>query len=238
MSNLGDAIKNARKERGWSQTELAERLGVSSGLVSHWETGKSDPSYHLEELEQVLGQNLKPEFAQWLRKERKKGKKGKSINELAKLAGVSSVTISNIENGRTIPQKRTIDKLEKILGKASPKREFIAVDEDDEDEGLLSSDILEFDPFDDREIRRILNDLKGIYLFYGRNGEPVYIGKSNSSLATRISGHKEKFWYKPPVITYGSYIVVNDKKLCNKMEKILIRLLDPLVNKNDTKKDE
>ena len=110
------------------------------------------------------------------------------------------------------------------------KREFPATDEDDE------VVLYPFDPLNDVEIRTILTDVKGIYLLHGRNGEPVYIGKSNSSLATRIFEHKEKFWYKSPVIKEGSYIVVNDKKLCNKMEKILIQILNPLVNKNDTKK--
>ncbi len=239
MSDLGNAIKNARQERGWSQGELAERIDVAQGLVSRWETGKSDPSHYLEELQQVLGQNLNTEFAQWLSEERKKRKK--SINELAMLAGVSSVTIGNIENGKTTPQKRTIDKLERVLGEAGPKREFLAADEDDEDdedEGLLPGDILDFDPHSDSEIRKFLKDVKGIYLLRGRNREPVYVGKSNTSLATRVSQHKEKFWYKSPVITHGSYIVVNNKKLCNRMEKILIELLNPLVNKNDTKKGE
>ena len=74
MSDLGDAIKIARKERGWSQAKLAERIGVGNGLVSHWETGRSDPSHYLEELQQILGLNVKTEVAQWLHKERKKRK--------------------------------------------------------------------------------------------------------------------------------------------------------------------
>ena len=146
------------------------------------------------------------------------------------------MTIGNIENGKTIPQKRTIDKLERVLGEASPKREFPAADEDEEDEGVLM--VLDFDPFNDVEIRSILTDVKGIYLLHGRKRESVYVGKSNSCLFTRISGHKEKFWYKSPVIKFGNYTVVNDKRLCNKMEKILIRLLNPLVNKNDIRKGE
>jgi transcriptional regulator with XRE-family HTH domain len=32
-----------RERLGWSQGELAERLGVSQSLVSKWESGRRDP---------------------------------------------------------------------------------------------------------------------------------------------------------------------------------------------------
>jgi transcriptional regulator with XRE-family HTH domain len=41
---LADKIKRLRKERGWSQAELAERLGVHDGHISRIETGKYQPS--------------------------------------------------------------------------------------------------------------------------------------------------------------------------------------------------
>ncbi len=37
---LGDRIARLRKERGYSQIELAERIGIIQALVSDYETGK------------------------------------------------------------------------------------------------------------------------------------------------------------------------------------------------------
>lgn len=39
-----NAIKKARLIAGFSQEQLAERLGVSAGAVSQWETGKGHPN--------------------------------------------------------------------------------------------------------------------------------------------------------------------------------------------------
>lgn len=41
---LGDMIREAREERGWTQDELAERLGVARQTVGRWETGGGVPN--------------------------------------------------------------------------------------------------------------------------------------------------------------------------------------------------
>ena len=43
----GTLIAALRKEKGWSQTELAERLGVTNKAVSRWETGRGYPDVEL-----------------------------------------------------------------------------------------------------------------------------------------------------------------------------------------------
>ena len=43
----GELIAVLRKEKGWSQTELAERLGVTNKAVSRWETGRGYPDVEL-----------------------------------------------------------------------------------------------------------------------------------------------------------------------------------------------
>jgi transcriptional regulator with XRE-family HTH domain len=41
---LGDIIREARKQRGWTQASLAEQLDVSSGAVSQWESNTIRPA--------------------------------------------------------------------------------------------------------------------------------------------------------------------------------------------------
>ena len=36
-------VKKLRKARGWTQTELGEKIGVSKNSISAWEQGKSEP---------------------------------------------------------------------------------------------------------------------------------------------------------------------------------------------------
>ena len=52
----GSTIKQLREQRNMTQTELAEKLGVSSKTVSKWETGKGLPDISLlQPLAQSLG---------------------------------------------------------------------------------------------------------------------------------------------------------------------------------------
>ena len=40
---MGEKILNMRKARGWSQEELADRVGVTRQAVSRWESGSAKP---------------------------------------------------------------------------------------------------------------------------------------------------------------------------------------------------
>ena len=44
---MNNRLRVLRAERGWSQAELADRLGVSRQTVNALETGKYDPSLPL-----------------------------------------------------------------------------------------------------------------------------------------------------------------------------------------------
>ena len=53
---LGETIKKYRKDRDMTQSELAEKIGVTSEAVSKWEQGRFNPTpENLEELRRVLG---------------------------------------------------------------------------------------------------------------------------------------------------------------------------------------
>ena len=51
---LGQRIQQLRKAKGFSQEELADRVGVSRQAVSKWESGQTAPD--LERLLTVSGQ--------------------------------------------------------------------------------------------------------------------------------------------------------------------------------------
>lgn len=56
---LGRNIVRAREERGWLQTDLARRLGISAGRLSKWEKGEhAPPLAGLADLGRVLGTTL------------------------------------------------------------------------------------------------------------------------------------------------------------------------------------
>ena len=43
MENLGETIKSLRLEKGWSQPQLAQLVGVSNGIISIWENNINEP---------------------------------------------------------------------------------------------------------------------------------------------------------------------------------------------------
>lgn len=52
---LPQTIHQARKERGWTQVELAHQLKVSQGTISFWERGVEKPSLeHLVDLVKLM----------------------------------------------------------------------------------------------------------------------------------------------------------------------------------------
>lgn len=55
---VGRRIRQARRELGLTQAELATRIGVSLGVVDRFETGKGDPSDKLEEIAEITGRPL------------------------------------------------------------------------------------------------------------------------------------------------------------------------------------
>jgi putative transcriptional regulator len=56
-------LRDMRGERGWSQSELAERLGVSRQTINSIETGKYDPSLPLAfSLARLFGRRIEELF--------------------------------------------------------------------------------------------------------------------------------------------------------------------------------
>lgn len=47
VENLGQLVSDQRKQRGWSQTQLAEKVGVSRLWISQLENGKESVEFGL-----------------------------------------------------------------------------------------------------------------------------------------------------------------------------------------------
>ena len=47
QEKIGTFISSCRKEKGWTQEQLGEALGVSQRSVSRWETGRNLPDLAL-----------------------------------------------------------------------------------------------------------------------------------------------------------------------------------------------
>ena len=56
MENFGERIRELRKERGITNYEMAERLGISRNTLTNWERGAKEPHSVeiLEEMAKVL----------------------------------------------------------------------------------------------------------------------------------------------------------------------------------------
>lgn len=42
-NTIGGAIRHFRKKRGWTQTQLAEKIGVTQGNIAHYEADRVTP---------------------------------------------------------------------------------------------------------------------------------------------------------------------------------------------------
>lgn len=58
MARLGHIIRSTRKERGWSQNDLATQAGVSRPSIARIEGGEDVSTATLDKVAEVLGLQL------------------------------------------------------------------------------------------------------------------------------------------------------------------------------------
>jgi transcriptional regulator with XRE-family HTH domain len=239
----GERICRHRILNGWTQAELAKKIGVSQVMVSNWETGKSriypderDKMFSLlgigsssqEADDEMLADDDGPSpFGVWLNKVRLERKM--SVPELAVKADVSAPAIYNIEAGRiTNPRNETVRKLEMALGEDVPAETKKESEKESTVKGV--GQFFEFDPHSQND----WPDVPGIYVLYDISERPIYVGQG-TSIKKRIRDHEEKFWFKAPIVTTAAYIRVDDDDLRVKVETILIRFLkrNAVINKQN-----
>ncbi len=237
--SLGALLQNARRAAGLTQYELAEKIGMARGSIVDWETNRQKiPPARVAVLKKVLGDFARkrgltsdadevPAFGAWLRKVR--SSKDISIPRLAEKSGVSIPAIYNIETGKSLnPQKETRKKLENALGQDAPSDVTEEAEDTQRIEGLGA--LTDFDPYDDADLPK----LSGVYVFYDGTGRPTYIGQSKRIDLRIKQSHRDKFWFKQPIVERAAYLQIPDKTLRGQVEAILIRFLGSqvLVNKN------
>jgi transcriptional regulator with XRE-family HTH domain len=251
MGNIttGERIKRNRIKVGWTQGDLAEKVGVSQMTVSNWEAGKAHPKaeqkaqiFSLLGVAKPAGKDTDEEtavetseagpsaVASWLTKTRLERKM--SVPELSEAADVTAGQIYNIESGRTTnPRPSTIQKLEKALNERLPPETKAEIKEEATVEGV--GEFFEFDPHDKDD----WPDVPGIYVLYDISDRPIYVGQG-ASIRRRIADHEEKFWFKHPIVSTASYISVPDGELRKKIETILIRFLkrNAVINKQNVER--
>ena len=63
MDNIGELIKSVRKQKGYTQKQLAEKAGVSNNSLIRYETGETSPSMQtLQLISNALDVDLLAEY--------------------------------------------------------------------------------------------------------------------------------------------------------------------------------
>lgn len=87
-------LKELRKEKEWTQGQLAEKIGVSQCAISFWESGRSQPSDETsEKIAELFG--VYPDDID-IPEPRYKGRLEASIDSLAQLQGEDPDIIETI----------------------------------------------------------------------------------------------------------------------------------------------
>ena len=118
MGRIGERIRELRKERGISQKELGEKLGVANTTVSIWERGEREPEGESKrKLREYFGVTMAYLMGEETGERERKGKasfgerltelrreKGMTQEEVAEKLGVTKNTIHVWEKGKRLPE--------------------------------------------------------------------------------------------------------------------------------------
>jgi len=229
---LSDKIRESRVRAGLSQSELADKVGVSQPQVSLWERNQGKPSKsYSKKLEAILGgdddggSDDGSPLAAWLTKARLAV--GLSVPELAYKSDLTPPAIYRIESGVTRNLRSTTQKkLERALSNRLP--EDAAKEVADESLVIGLGKLEDFDPHVDSD----RPSGSGIYVLYDISERPIYVGEGGN-VKRRIRDHEDKFWFKRPIIESAAWICIPESELRKQIEALLIKFLksNAVINK-------
>lgn len=190
--SFGEEIIFLRKQRKWTQTDLAERVGAARSVISDYENGKTIPGP--EEIRKFAG-ILEVEFKELLAKAEEGRKQtneesfmafrsedDKLVN-LGKIADAISVPIlSQVHIGNSIITEAEIADVIKIPREIAEKADYAIVVKDMsmEEEDILPDDII---------LIKIQNDAD--------NGQIVVARKDNKFTLKRLEKESNIIWLEP-----------------------------------------
>lgn len=141
METTGARILEARKQRGLSQREVAERLGITVQAISQWENNRTEPTGRLKRLadildvsEQWLIQGDMPEF---------------TASPIASIQSSNEVPLVNFEQVPLFIQGVELEKeyesSAKIYSTVVPRGKMFAMIARSDDKAFSAGDMLIFD---------------------------------------------------------------------------------------------
>jgi DNA-binding Xre family transcriptional regulator len=171
-----------------------------------------------------------PPLASWINAQM--SKQDLEPQDLAEEAGISTATVKNLITGKTEnPTTSTVDKVEKALGESIPEDTAEDMRQDAEVAGI--GQMQSFDPRGED-----LPEGPGVYVFYDISERPVYVGKSITDVRARIRSHREKFWFRSPIVETGEYIGSDDDDMIKSIETLLIKFMksNAVLNKKEVER--
>lgn len=129
----GDDVKQIRNNKGLSQSDFADQLGVSAGTVSNWERGESSPGPAT--VEEIKNLDLSDEGQEPFDGQEIKDVRDEldlSQSDLADKLDVSPGTVSNWETGKSQPDSETLEEIQGL--EEQDEKEDAEQEEEDTDE--------------------------------------------------------------------------------------------------------
>jgi plasmid maintenance system antidote protein VapI len=217
-----------------TQTEVAQLLGVSPGLVSQWKNGHATitPQYakELARLAKELRATDEEErdsdaevvsqtYGEWLAEQLETLKVNQAT--LAAQAEVNPLTVSNLITGKT-------ENPQNFLKKQNPNMQVPKAPMVDHSEPVVGI------PYIDDEISQVPSEC-GVYVIHDARGWPAYVGKEN--LQRELKNYKDRAWTSSKkVASKFSYAVVGNDEDAQRIETILIKFMADSLLVNEKKR--